>query len=504
MAKNRNLIIGIAAVIVIVLLFRLGGEFKGAVFSFDDPALIEIPLGMGAGVIPTQVGLQFLDETSILFQADYQCDDIYGACGIAGGGSGTFCCLSSEAEGANPDPITHFILGVPSSPGAETTILSLVDKLHISLKEEQDFFEDDFVIFTIVTNPDSDFVPNPSPGVGRLPDGVAFAWFESELILQQSRDEAIRRFGKPVEWTDLSKKVVLNNIPQEFIFDLGQLPVGEYKLYVVFAEANGQAACRAGIPSCSFRSLFDGLSQILVVNFLVNPKPLTLFTFDGASCVAGYNLNNPAEDPNSDGICDALEGARGCTCVRDDVTNLACSRLGCPIDIDFSYSCGSDGFCSEVVFFDKRCTIDLDCGEGFSCNPSSGRCYNTEIIKEFLQCTPGDLTVCQNLNCKDLNGNNVAAIGCDVNNLCIYSGQCDVQLDNCNNLGCPSDFICIEETGVCQRTIIEQTTTIITETKVQEIVGESLLQFPKIPKEFLIGGIVLIIVLLFLKRNKRR
>ena len=449
MAKQQNTIIIIALIVVGIFLFRGFIPELQAVISIDSTE-VHHPRGMGY-LNPIEIV-----AGNLFILSGFKCQDLFD--------SDDFAC-----------PIG----GPPGIP--ETSAINyyglMDDKLHISI-DEPFFFQGDFVSLTVVTDPDEDFVEHNIPNL--LVNSLTFAWWETDLPPGSSQDTAIELFGKPVDWVDLSRPVNLVNTPQEFTFDIGQLPIGEYRFYVVFAENVNVDV----LPLCTFHLggfncvgsiVFERWSQMLEVNFLVNPAPLTTAVFEGQMCPDGYEPQQDSQFPN--GVCEADEGSSTCVCIRDDLEGLACVELGCPITVDpdtgeiISYTCGSNGFCSETIFYAEMCLEDSECNEGDICEPTSGICFNEDLFESFIGCeVTSDCTF--DPNCVDSNGEDVT-VEC-VENLCEYSGQCDVDLTgDCNLLGCPVDFICLEDSGSCLRIAEdEEVGDIVTEEETPIIIGE--------------------------------
>lgn len=300
---------------------------------------------------------------------------------------------------------------------------------------------------------------NPSSALGAFDEEEVyiFAWLEWEVPdIGNARQDAIDIYGKPIILYDLSKLYNLGPSPNTISFEMGQLPMGEYNFYAVithrFVSEGGLCdVCYTGDgPTCL--STWKPLTPYIHSNFLVNPKRITIAVFEGEPVPEGYEPQRDEEF--STGVCDPIdEGASTCVCVRDDLMGLPCVRIGCPIAVDpdtgelISYSCGSDGFCSEVLFHAEMCDTDADCNEGEICEPTSGMCFNEDIFYSFVGCESS--ADCWDPNCIDSNGEEVTW-QC-INNQCVYSGQCDVDLSgDCRLLDCPPGFVCMDD-GRCVR-----------------------------------------------------
>jgi len=91
-------------------------------------------------------------------------------------------------------------------------------------------------------------------------------------------------------------------------------------------------------------------------------------------------------------------------CIRDDIADLSCMQIGCPIieGLDNDYFCTSAGICAEMVY-KYGCTSDADCEPyGAVCVQSSvvneSFCIKTEI-QEVISDVPPPQTI-QN-NCEE-------------------------------------------------------------------------------------------------------
>jgi len=128
-------------------------------------------------------------------------------------------------------------------------------------------------------------------------------------------------------------------------------------------------------------------------------------------------------------------------CLRNDIIEkgLTCQELGCPSTPDMTYACTSSGICAEVIFQYLDCVELGYCPLGFTCEPTSGMCIKTEIIKELVQCeTPDDcMKPCDGLT-----------IEC-IDNLCTYTGECDIKIIQCiKHTDCPPSP-CIGVDSIC-------------------------------------------------------
>lgn len=119
-------------------------------------------------------------------------------------------------------------------------------------------------------------------------------------------------------------------------------------------------------------------------------------------------------------------------CIRDDIKELSCVILGCPVVNNIAYECTSAGICAQTVFQLKDCKYDEEsfnklndsaklninlreiCSTDSTCDIDSGLCVKSEIFKEIIQCKMKEdcLTLCEGRRAD-----------C-VNNKCVYSGEC--------------------------------------------------------------------------------
>jgi len=356
---------------------------------------------------------------------------------------------------------------------------------------------------TITLNPNEDVRNSMS-----VMDGVVFAWIESQLSTPGGLSaEAIRLFGKSIDLIDLSRLEKISNSKQDFEFILskeGPLPVGRYDFYSIFAYREVQT--------------FYAITDIIHIPFLVNPKPIWQVTDPGSLCTSGYKPQYTSEF--STGVCKpqtGLEkplGPAGCVCIRDDIDQFSCIQLGCPVTVNFTYSCGSDEFCSETITRAADCRCDdststdacqsRQCGSNLLCEPTSGVCFNTVLKLELFQCKiPSD---CYDPKCKDGQGNPVIA-ACTTNQ-CTYSGTCQPQLSGCPQRSCPVGFECTTTSGsdgLCvKETVITQYINI---TVNQTNAGGEIIKPPK--KPFNINTIIIIatglivIYFMFFKKKKK-
>jgi len=159
----------------------------------------------------------------------------------------------------------------------------------------------------------------------------------------------------------------------------------------------------------------------------ISPRPLYL-PLEGDACPNEYFVN---EDKTF--------------CIRDDVRDLTCNIIGCPVIGGVEYQCTSAGICAETIFVDRSCTSDEMCNPNnasdLSCDIDSGLCIKSQIFKEVIQCeVAGDCpAICDGL-----------VASCSEQNKCTYSGECVVQQFGCNQVGCAEGFTCNEGKNICE------------------------------------------------------
>ncbi len=208
---------------------------------------------------------------------------------------------------------------------------------------------------------------------------------------------------------------------------------------------------------------------------MINPNPIYLTGRDCtvSGCPSGYYCQTESK-----------------LCIRDDLKNLGCMQLGCPVTPDKTYECTSAGVCAEIVYVYKDCKSDPNvCPSGTTCDQNSGVCIKTEIFKDVVQCTTaadcyvpckGVVTTCENNRCQYSGECEITEVQCftdsdcpaapckgvspkcnPTNNRCEFIGSCEpVYLTiDCSTQPCPKDYKCVkvENQSVCQKTVyVEQ------------------------------------------------
>lgn len=204
----------------------------------------------------------------------------------------------------------------------------------------------------------------------------------------------------------------------------------------------------AGAPADVGRDDFINLGFVIEEGNLisVSPSPIYLPLSPGESCPNGYTANPERT-----------------FCIRDDIRNLTCSILGCPIVNGVPYQCTSSGGCSQTIFINLQCEQDPQsfanlnasqqqavnpnaiCPQGTTCDLGTGLCILSQIFNQIIQCQEAS-------NCP------IPCEGktpiCTENNRCDYVGECSSQSFGCNQLGCPSGFTCNSQTNACRPSIL--------------------------------------------------
>jgi len=181
------------------------------------------------------------------------------------------------------------------------------------------------------------------------------------------------------------------------------------------------------VEDCAFINLGSWTGDTKTV--LVNPQPIYV------------DVGCPQTPCPPDYTCQEDSGL----CLRTDIIEktLSCQQVGCPVVPDKTYQCSSAGICVETIFQYLDCTTE-GCPSGTTCEPSSGICIKTEIYDKLIQCS--SVSDCM-IPCKGVTAS------C-INNKCVYSGECDITIYDCQELGCAEGYVCTT-TGVCERTITE-------------------------------------------------
>lgn len=262
-----------------------------------------------------------------------------------------------------------------------------------------------------------------------LTDVKLFIWLEDTLNIA----------GKHI--IDLSRNVNVNPGSNEYQIEL---PVGleiqKYNLNYFFSiwHPNFIQGLQ-GTPPCTLGSDYNTLGQcgaiklteIQTESFIIAPKPLTLSKNPDQTCIEGY-------EPQVVGnlISDTV-------CVRNDLSELPCMVIGCPMTLDKTYLCSSSGMCVEEIYQATGCEMDTDCDEGQRCNIETGVCWSEVVYENIIQCSTSEDC---SIPCSGI------TVDC-VNNECVWEGECESILVNCNELGCPSGFVC-QSDGVCVAEIV--------------------------------------------------
>ena len=188
---------------------------------------------------------------------------------------------------------------------------------------------------------------------------------------------------------------------------------GTYYFYVTFVKNSGYTSPgvigRAGnddyFGSCT-QTLYPALQDnIWKQKFLLHAKSM-YYRVDldtGEICPDSY-------EPQFSG--DNL-------CVRDDLMDLGCMQLGCPVTVDYTYECTSSGLCAETVYKASGCKDDVDCEDSAKCDVETGVCWNEKVYENIIyrQCEPETVTSDCPVPCEGITTN------C-VDNRCVWNGEC--------------------------------------------------------------------------------
>ena len=128
-------------------------------------------------------------------------------------------------------------------------------------------------------------------------------------------------------------------------------------------EAKLQATYRIGIYLDLDIKYSPYITEAQTIVLLINPRPLWLEkTTCGDNCVGcpGY-----------------IVGANKEYCVDNEVQDISCAQIGCPVLEGHDYQCMSSGYCSEFVqvFIDRKIN-ESQCNE--ICEPKGGVCQLSE------------------------------------------------------------------------------------------------------------------------------
>jgi len=204
-----------------------------------------------------------------------------------------------------------------------------------------------------------------------------------------------REFKKNIQINEGLNEFTIN-IPQEYV-------IGDYAIDIRIYSIQERSW---GIP----RLIIDYPTKIDIFDpirkeFLIVPRPIFLIKELGETCPDLYKESTTTEHT--------------IICVRDDLKDLPCARLGCPVTEDYTYACGSDGLCSEKLFQAFNCKSDLDCKSlGLDkCHTDTGVCYEEKIFVELMQCSQDSDcgTPCYGITPK-----------C-ISNKCEWSGECIIE-----------------------------------------------------------------------------
>lgn len=260
-------------------------------------------------------------------------------------------------------------------------------------------------------------------------------------------------------------------------------------------EKMARGAPYVGLKWCvdnGYKYFYLGDVTLKTKEVMVVPKPLYVEVGKDGTCPAGYHLS-----PNHE------------YCLRDDLKELSCLQLGCPVVPDHTYICTSSGICAEIVYVYQDCRqlgcpeingtkgicdpqtgvclykykeyINITCREnpnicppGSYCDKEKGICVREKVIEKEITCKenpyicpPG--TICdietgacvkteikeELIQCKKDSDCYIPCEGVTakcVNNYCEYSGSCKPTYVDCKVRGCPEGYICTEA-GVCIKTV---------------------------------------------------
>lgn len=115
---------------------------------------------------------------------------------------------------------------------------------------------------------------------------------------------------------------------------------------------------------------YDGSTS----NVQINPRPLYIdIPASGCSSFVGYSLNRD-----------------GTLCIRDDIMNISCVQLGCPVLVvnnsEVAYTCTSAGVCAQTIY-KYGCNSDADCqGIGVCLANAAGQkfCVDKQIVERLI------------------------------------------------------------------------------------------------------------------------
>lgn len=289
---------------------------------------------------------------------------------------------------------------------------------------------------------------------------------EVKVILYAWIEHKTGTFGEDIKYFDLSKEILVS--PGERTYDLlipKGLVIGRYDLYVILAKPFANKINQQ-FPQCpAIKDAQLRLSEGVHTPFLINPKRTYFIVEEGQSCPENYVFQ---ADSNT-------------VCVRDDLSEIDCMQEGmeCPVTIDFVYECSSAGVCVESLYWARNCQVDLDCPSNMKCETTTGVCYNVVIETQIKQCE-------QDLDCPSLcEGVTVLCIG----GKCEYSGTCLPILVDCVDRGCPMNYECNEDDGICYPMEIP-------------LNGDEEVEPTKIPWIYVLIGIGGFIFLLFVFKRK--
>jgi hypothetical protein len=208
--------------------------------------------------------------------------------------------------------------------------------------------------------------------------------------------------------------------------------IGEYKIHSIITSMSMQVGCQLNSQGESLTGptiTYVKLSSQLNSKFLINPKPIYINVNEGSSCPETYEFQ---KSPDGTIISNTL-------CIRQDLKDIPCFTLGCPVTIDYTYECTSAGICAETIYRALNCTTDIECGTGLKCENITGVCYMEKIYDTIFQCdTVNDCArPCVGIS-----------IACN-NHKCEYNGTCEPKKITCTSTGCAEGFKCIND--VCMQ-----------------------------------------------------
>jgi len=221
------------------------------------------------------------------------------------------------------------------------------------------------------------------------------------------------------EYRDLTRNVALREGLNNFEVVLPtDLQVSEYELVVIptslmnyefvknyqdsCSNCQGGADSSVSFGKCNQGINFLRLSPIIVQKFLISPIPIWKVVGVGESC--GVNYVPQVEDDK--------------VCVRDDLKNLGCFSLGCPITVDpvtsktIAYECTSSGLCAEPIY---KVADKTECTSSQVYDENTGACVDKVIYANIVQCDTSS-------DCYNPCPEQVRSM-CKENK-CEYSGEC--------------------------------------------------------------------------------